>query len=467
MRILRNSDGKILRTPNVPLSVEIKYGYLYNWYAASDSRNIANTGWHLPSKSEYETLQSYLGGQAVAGGKMKETGFTYWASPNTGATNESKFNGRASGYRANNTGGFSGNTQYLFMWTSTAYDSTYSVKANLVNTISNFGVNTTEHNRTGLSIRLIKDSTTLTNGQSATYIGNDGKVYRTIYIGTQEWLADNLAETKYRNGGSITEVTYESSWVILTSGARCVFNNYESNMGTITYGIGKILREASVVYTPIKYGLLYNWWAATDSRNIAASGWHVPTGQELQALRTYLDGSGTPSTNTAGSKLKETGTVYWNSPNTGADNASGFNARGGGSRNYSTGVFQNLKSNASFWTSTLSISTLAEIGYIDYNNTYFRVEYGGTYRAQLPYGFSIRLVKTTTTLTNGQTGTYTGNDGKVYRTICIGTQEWLADNLAETKYRNGDTISEVTSNSAWAALTTGALCAYNNDWSNV
>ena len=80
---------------------------------------------------------------------------------------------------------------------------------------------------------------------------------------------------------------------------------------------------------------------------------------------------------------------------------------------------------------------------------------------------SIRLIKDSTTLTHGQTGTYTGNDGKVYRTICIGTQEWLADNLCETLYRDGSPIPEVTDNATWAALTTGALCAYNNDWNNV
>jgi uncharacterized protein (TIGR02145 family) len=78
----------------------------------------------------------------------------------------------------------------------------------------------------------------------------------------------------------------------------------------------------------------------------------------------------------------------------------------------------------------------------------------------------VRLVKDTTTLSDGETGTYTGNDGKVYRTICIGTQEWLADNLAETKYRNNDSIPEVTDNTAWAGLSTGARCSYDNDPSN-
>jgi len=71
-----------------------------------------------------------------------------------------------------------------------------------------------------------------------------------------------------------------------------------------------------------------------------------------------------------------------------------------------------------------------------------------------------------TTLTDGQTGTYTGNDGKIYPTVCIGTQEWVACNIAETKYRDGSNIPEVTDNATWAALTTGALCAYENNWDN-
>ena len=83
------------------------------------------------------------------------------------------------------------------------------------------------------------------------------------------------------------------------------------------------------------------------------------------------------------------------------------------------------------------------------------------------YGLTIRLIKNSTTLSDGETGTYVGNDGKVYRTICIGTQEYIADSLAETKYSNGESITEVTDNAAWAALTTEAMCAYNNDWDNV
>lgn len=97
---------------------ENPYGKLYNWYAVADSRNICPCDWHVPTDAEYTLLTDYLGGQALAGGKMKSTGTQYWSSPNTGATNESGFSGLPGGYR--NIGG----TFYYFgnlgsWWSST------------------------------------------------------------------------------------------------------------------------------------------------------------------------------------------------------------------------------------------------------------------------------------------------------------------------------------------------------------
>jgi len=205
----------------------------------------------------------------------------------------------------------------------------------------------------------------------------------------------------------------------------------------------------------IKYGYLYNYYAATDSRNIAASGWHVSTFANTTTLVTYIADAGNE-----GLYLKETGLTYWNSPNTGATNSLKFNLRGAGYRQ-STGTFSDIKGAGIIGTTDIIFSTNWRVRTSVYNQAYFAPSYN-----DLKYGFSLRLVKDSTTLSHGQTGTYTGNDGKIYHTICIGTQEWLSDNLTETKYRNGDAIPEVTSNSAWAALTTGARCVYNNDETN-
>jgi uncharacterized protein (TIGR02145 family) len=77
------------------------YGKLYNWYAMNDARGLAPKGWHIPTNAERTTLCTLLGGDAVAGGKMKTTG-TSWTAPNTGATNESGFLGLPGGKRESN-----------------------------------------------------------------------------------------------------------------------------------------------------------------------------------------------------------------------------------------------------------------------------------------------------------------------------------------------------------------------------
>jgi len=201
----------------------------------------------------------------------------------------------------------------------------------------------------------------------------DGNVYQTVKIGDQWWMAENLKVTHYRNGATIPVVTSSDDWYNLSTGARCIYENDQSNVAT--------------------YGYLYNWYAVDDSRNIAPSGWHVPSDAEWKELEMYLgmsqseaDGTGYRGTDEGG-KLKEAGTTHWNSPNEGATNESGFAALPGGYRD-SGGNFGGLGSNAAFWSSAGHNSDLAWSRTLHYDNA-------GVYRYgdDKRYGFSVRLVR--------------------------------------------------------------------------
>jgi len=114
---------------NDPAS-EAVYGKLYNWYAAAgiyDAASLANptmrkklapAGWHVPSDAEWTLLTTCLGGESLAGGKMKSTGTTLWYSPNTGATNESGFTGLPGGYRYGDDGTFNSVGVLGYWWSS-------------------------------------------------------------------------------------------------------------------------------------------------------------------------------------------------------------------------------------------------------------------------------------------------------------------------------------------------------------
>ena len=95
------------------------YGKLYNWYAVNDPRGLAPKGWHIPSKAEWTTITTFLGGENVAGGKMKATGLSLWNSPNFGATNESGFSGLPGDTRYNNIGMFGDIGSFGIWWSDT------------------------------------------------------------------------------------------------------------------------------------------------------------------------------------------------------------------------------------------------------------------------------------------------------------------------------------------------------------
>lgn len=171
----------------------------------------------------------------------------------------------------------------------------------------------------------ISFTTSQTGGGTVTDI--DGNIYHTVTIGTQVWLVENLKTIHYRNGDLIPNTTDGTQWTNLITGAWCNYNNDGNNGNT--------------------YGHLYNWYAVNDSRNIAPTGYHIPTDAEWSTLITFLGGE-----SVAGDKMKSM--TLWNST-VGITNESGFTALPGGNRYYD-GLFYGIN-NAGYWLSVPQSST--------------------------------------------------------------------------------------------------------------
>ncbi len=181
-------------------------------------------------------------------------------------------------------------------------------------------------------------------------------------IGSQIWITNNLDVSTYRDGTVIPQVTDPTAWANLTTGAWCYYANTSSNGTT--------------------YGKLYNWYAVNDTRGLAPQGWHVATDSEWTTLTTYLGG-----TTVAGGAIKESGTTHWSSPNTNADNSSGFTGLPGGFRN-NDGTFYNILGDGNYWSSSSDTTSNAWTRFTNYiSGNVFR------YSHNKLLGFSVRCVK--------------------------------------------------------------------------
>ena len=190
----------------------------------------------------------------------------------------------------------------------------------------------------------------------------DGNIYKTIKIGEQCWMQSNLKVTKYRDNTVIPKISDANSWAKLNIGARCSYENILSN---------------SYIY-----GNLYNWFAVSDKRKICPVGWRVPKDSDWFILTDYLGGVN------AGGKIKASGLKYWNSPNKGATNSSGFTALPSGRRNYD-GSYSNIKYHSFFWTSNVGVINTTAWN----RNFYHDLSDVNRVDSDMNYGFSVRCIK--------------------------------------------------------------------------
>ncbi len=180
------------------------------------------------------------------------------------------------------------------------------------------------------------------SGETSFVTDADGNTYPVIGIGAQFWMAQNLRTTKFNDGTDIPLKENNADWQSMSTPAYCWYNNEENT------------------YKPY-YGALYNWYAVITPK-LAPVGWHVSSDADWLILETYVSGLDALS-----GKLKETGTVHWNDPNTGATNESGFTALPGGIR-AASGSFSGIGVKGVFWTSTSASNGTAWFHSFDYQS---------------------------------------------------------------------------------------------------
>jgi uncharacterized protein (TIGR02145 family) len=192
----------------------------------------------------------------------------------------------------------------------------------------------------------------------------DGNRYKTVTIGTQVWMKENLKTTRYNDGTLIPLVTDYDAWTGLITPAFCWYNNDQANKNV--------------------YGALYNWYAVSTGK-LCPVGWHVSDDSEWIEMKIALDGAG--FSENAGGILKEAGTSHWKSPNTGANNKTGFTALPGGYRSYN-GSYSYLGIYGYWWSSNQFMESN-----VYFWNLRYKSGLAFKYIAEKPNGFSVRCLK--------------------------------------------------------------------------
>jgi len=212
--------------------------------------------------------------------------------------------------------------------TSSTSGTSFSVTMPGLATNTTYFVRAYATNSSGTGYGDVLSFTTLTDysGQIANVEDVDGNIYPTIGIGTQIWMAANLATTKYNDGTPLEYITDNATWMK----GRLSYSYYDNDPAHKT-----------------TYGALYNWYTidpgSNGNKHVCPAGWHVPAEAEFQTLLDYLGPD-------ASNKMRVTGGSIWFLDNT-ATNNSGFSAYPGGARNDTYGEFQFARDDGYFWAS--------------------------------------------------------------------------------------------------------------------
>ncbi|MBI5218664.1 MAG: fibrobacter succinogenes major paralogous domain-containing protein [Bacteroidia bacterium] len=205
----------------------------------------------------------------------------------------------------------------------------------------------------------------------------DGNSYNTVQIGSQCWMRENLKTTHYSDGTAMVDGTSAGD-ITGNYTAKYYFDYNNTPLNTVTYG--KLYTWAAVMN-----GAASSNANPSGVQGVCPTGWHVPSDAEWTQLSNSLGGD-----SVAGGKMKEVGTTHWNSPNTDADNSSGFTCLPGGNRSQD-GTFYSIGNYDYFWSATDCNAAWAWGCYLNYNSAILGRSCAAI--GTKAFGFSVRCVR--------------------------------------------------------------------------
>jgi uncharacterized protein (TIGR02145 family) len=420
----------------------ILYGALYNYYTLENGE-LCPAGWHAATNVEWKLLTNDQGGDAVAGGMLKESGPLHWGSTNTGATNASGFEALPGGSRSGNTGFFLSAANKGWWWTSTGF-SAENAWNHLMNAADNDVIRTYQTKGNGFSVRCIRDDSSSVQVKPSagftesdtivllsdtviftdlsvnapilwqwdfgdgnfSFVPNPTHVYASAGTYTVKLIVSNVAGTDtmvklhriivtpngtgypvYDFDGNGYDTVHIGSQVWLKQNLRTTRYNNGNSIPIVTDDLTWTIAQGGYMCWYMNnqalygqtYGALYNYPLAIANQ-LCPTNYHVPSQAEFDQLESFLGGAAV-----AGGKLKST--TLWSIPNTGATNSSGFTALPAGFRDGGSG-FGGLMSQGIFWTTTSAGSGMSVVKSVMYNQS---VSYTSSYF--LAWGFSVRCLK--------------------------------------------------------------------------
>jgi uncharacterized protein (TIGR02145 family) len=281
--------------------------------------------------------------------------------------------------------------------------------------------------------------------KTANAIGLTSSLTKLYFIGWDAPLLTGLTtvtinETSY----DVVEISPSNdSWLIIGEGADAFESRVEVTADFPSGGGTEI---------PLGYGLLYNWYAATDARGVAPSGFRIPSVSDYVALINSL-GAMTAAGQVKSTRVLSDGEPYWSDPNTGASNSSELSFFAAGERDAFDGSYSNLHDEA-----LLITTNEVSVNFQSYSLNNTSAAFAGSLDGKAA-GASVRCVSDT----EPSSDTVTDNDGNEYTWVQIGSQYWLQQNLKTQTFNNGDSIPTGFNNTDWSNLTTAGWAYPNGD----